>query len=201
MPYLYSCVAKTHTTGLPLIRALWLEFPNDEQARLIDDSYIWGESFLVAPVYQKQATERQVYLPEGQWWNFWNNERIEGGKRVTSQAGLDSIPLFVKAGSIVPIGPVKQYTSEQSNELMTLRVYPGASGRFTWFEDDGYSFEFEKGKCLRVQCDWNESNRTLALAVDPTTNVAAGREIRVEVAGGGPAKTLTLGDRVTKIQL
>ena len=201
MPYLYSCVAQTHRTGLPLIRALWLEFPNDEQTFLIDDSYLWGDSFLVAPVYQKQAKERRVYLPKGTWWNFWNDERIEGGGWVNRQIALDTIPLFVKAGSIVPIGPTKQHTSERSSELMTLRVYPGASGTFTWFEDDGESFEYEKGKDLRVQCDWNDSIRTLTLAIDPASSIPTDRQIRVEVAGGGHPNTLTLGSQVTKIQL
>ena len=201
MPYLYSCVARTHSTGLPLIRALWVEFPKDEQTFLIDDSYMWGDSFLVAPVYQKQAKERSVYLPEGAWWNFWSNERIEGRRQVNSQVSLDTIPLFVKAGSIVPIGPVKQYTNEPNDELIALRVYPGADGTFTWFEDDGYSFEYEKGKCLRVQCDWNDSVRTLTLTVDPANSTPSNRQIRVEIAGGGRAQTLTLGDKVTKIQL
>jgi alpha-glucosidase/alpha-D-xyloside xylohydrolase len=201
MPYLYSCVARTHSTGLPLIRALWVEFPKDEQTFLIDDSYMWGDSFLVAPVYQKQAKERSVYLPEGAWWNFWSNERIEGRRQVNSQVSLDTIPLFVKAGSIVPIGPLKQYTNEPNDELITLRVYPGAAGAFTWFEDDGYSFGYEKGKCLRVQCDWNDSVRTLTLTFYPANSTPSNRQIRVELPGGGRAQTLTLGNKVTKIQL
>jgi len=201
MPYLYSCVARTHSTGLPLIRALWLEFPNDEKTFLIDDSYLWGDNFLVAPIYQKQATERKVYLPKGGWWNFWNNERVEGGTWVSVQVELDTIPLFVKAGSIVPIGPVKQYTSQPSDELVTLRVYPGAAGTFTWFEDDGYSFEYEKGKCLRVQCDWNDSDRSLTLTIVPASSAPMARQVRVEAAGSGHPQTLTLRDPVTKIQL
>jgi len=162
---------------------------------------LWGDSFLVAPVYQKQAKERRVYLPKGTWWNFWNDERIEGGGWVNRQIALDTIPLFVRAGSIVPIGPTKQYTSERNSELMTLRVYPGASGTFTWFEDDGESFEYEKGKYLRVQCDWNDSARTLTLAIDPASSIPTDRQIRVEAAGGGHPNTLTLGSQVTKIQL
>ena len=120
---------------------------------------------------------------------------------MNSQVSLDTIPLFVKAGSIVPIGPVKQYTNEPNDELIALRVYPGADGTFTWFEDDGYSFEYEKSKCLRVQCDWNDSVRTLTLTVDPANSTPSNRQIRVEIAGGGRAQTLTLGDKVTKIQL
>ena len=111
---------------------------------------------------------------------------------MSARSELDTIPLFVKAGSIVPIGPVKQYTNEPNDALVTLRVYPGAAGTFTWFEDDGYSFEYEKGKCLRVQCDWNDSVRTLTLTVDPANSTPSNRQIRVEISRKGtPANSDT----------
>ncbi|GAC1365046.1 MAG: hypothetical protein NVSMB3_13620 [Acidobacteriaceae bacterium] len=201
LPYLYSSVAQTHATGLPLMRSLWIAYPTDAKATLTADQYLWGDSILVAPVHEKDATHRTTYLPAGRWWDFWTNEQAEGGKEVTRAVDLGTMPLYVKAGAIVPIGPVKQYTAEPTAEPVTLRVYPGADGRFTWYDDDGASFRYETGEFLRVECEWNDSARALTLTRDPKGRFDIGRKVRVEVNGGGASKDVRLTERVTKVSL
>jgi alpha-glucosidase (family GH31 glycosyl hydrolase) len=142
LPYLYSATYETHTTGLPLIRGLGLAYPQDEKAWATVDAYLFGPSLLVAPVYEKGASSRSVTLPAGTWWNLWTAERVDGGGPVSIPAPLDSMPVLVRAGSIVPTGPVKQYAEEPTSELTTLTVYPGADGSFNFYDDDGESFAY-----------------------------------------------------------
>lgn len=130
LPYTYALAAAIHDAGLPMNRALWLAYPEDQRTHLIDDSYLWGDSILVAPIFTKGSTERNVYLPQGTWWDYWTGERLEGGRDVSAKAALDSMPLCVKAGTVVPMGQVKQFTTEEATEPTTLRIYPGADDHF-----------------------------------------------------------------------
>ena len=143
MSYLYSSVAQGHATGLPLMRALAIGWPHDEKAVMTSDAYMWGDHLLVAPVYELNAAAREVYLPPGALWDYWKATRVEGGKSITHTVDLASIPLYVRAGAILPIDAVRQYTDERSDEPTTLRIYPGADGRFTWYDDDGISYAHE----------------------------------------------------------
>ncbi len=201
LPYTYSAAAQSHETGLPIIRALWLAYPQDSDVVLVDDVYLWGDSILVAPVFEKAATQRSFYLPHGTWLNYWTSERVDGGKRVTTSAPLDVLPLFVKAGAIVPFGPVKQFTAEASGEPTTLRVYPGADGLFHWYDDDGDSFEYERGAFMLTRCEWNDHSHTLSLTRDSRGHQGAGRRVRVELAGSSKAQDVTLADPVTRVKL
>lgn len=126
---------------------------------------------------------------------------MDGGTEITVAAALDFLPLFVKAGAIVPIGPVKQHTGELSEEPVTLRVYPGASGKFTWYDDDGRSFEYENGKYMRVACEWNDASRTLTLTRDNKGKLGTGRRLRAGLAGAAQTHDLTLKGDTTQIQL
>ncbi len=150
LPYIYSAVEQTHRTDLPLIRALWIAWPQDAKAILIGDQYLWGDHFLVAPVLEPAATRRRVYLPAGRWWDFWSHQRAEGGANITREVDLFTIPLYVRAGAVVPMGPVRQYAMEPSEEPVTLHVYPGADGQFSWYEDDGISFGYQQGRFTSV---------------------------------------------------
>jgi alpha-glucosidase/alpha-D-xyloside xylohydrolase len=113
LPYLYSVVRESATTGMPIMRALWMHFPDDPKAVACGDQYLWGQNTLVAPVYEKGATTRRIYLPKGAWYDFWTGERLEGGREITRQVDLETLPLYVRAGSLLPLGPVKQYVDEQ----------------------------------------------------------------------------------------
>lgn len=201
LPYLYSSVAQAHATGLPLIRPLWLASPQDQRALRCDDEYLWGDSFLVAPVLQAGAGERKVYLPAGPWWDYWTNESAAGGKESSRTVDLRTLPLYVKAGSVIPFGPIRQYATGPVEEPLTLRIYPGADGSFALYEDDGESFRYERGEFTRSFCEWKDAERRLVLRVDPKGRPATGRRMQVEVAGSSGRKSLTLRGPVTEIEL
>lgn len=200
LPYTYSTAAQSHASGMPIIRALWLVYPQDRDAVLVDDVYLWGDSFLVAPVYEKGASQRNLYLPRGIWWNHWTSERLEGGGNITASVALDTLPLFVKAGAIVPFGQVKQFATEPSSQPTILRIYPGADGRFLWYDDDGVSFEYEDGAFMRTTCEWNDSGRTLTLTRDSKGHQGAGRKLRVELVSSAKSKSVVLEDGVTRVK-
>jgi len=154
MPYIYSLGYQTWLTGAPFLRALPLDFPNDPKVADLRDEYMFGPAFLVAPVTEQGATSRQVYLPAGaDWFNYWTNERVKGGQTITVTAPIDTIPLFVRAGSIIPMGvPVE--STHQSQAIEVVRVYPGADANFTLFSDDGTSYAYEKGAGSITHLHW-----------------------------------------------
>jgi alpha-glucosidase/alpha-D-xyloside xylohydrolase len=164
MPYLYTAVRETHDTGLPIMRALWLHYPDDTLALGRGDEYLWGRDILVAPVVERAAAERRLYLPRGTWYDFWTAERTAGGREIARSVDLETMPLYVRAGAILPLGPVKQYTAEPvDGPPLTLVVYPGADGRASVYEDDGHSFGYQRGEWMRMLAEWNDARRTLRL--------------------------------------
>ncbi len=201
LPYVYSTVEQTHRTGLPMMRALWFAYPGDRNALLRDDEYLWGDAFLVAPVLEKGARQRRVYLPEGEWWDFWTGEQLDGGREVTREVDLETIPLYVKAGAVVPLGPVKQWTEEPVDEPLTLRVYPGADGEFAVYEDDGESFRYREGEFTRLLCAWRDAERKLTVRVDENGRPAAGRRVRVEFVGRKEPVMVTLEAGATVVKM
>jgi len=163
LPYLYSAVKECCATGLPIMRALWLHYPDDPSAVARGDEYLFGKNLLVAPVVEKGATARQLYLPRGDWYDFWTNERIAGGREISRDVDLETIPLYVRAGSILPLGPVKQYTTEAVDQPLTVLIYSGADSSFLLYEDDGTSFNHSKGEWMGIQMAWNDARHSLAL--------------------------------------
>jgi alpha-glucosidase (family GH31 glycosyl hydrolase) len=163
LPYLYSAVHECATTGMPIMRALWLEYPDDPKAIACGDEYLWGKNVLVAPVVEKGAETRQVYLPAGRWYDFWTQERFEGGREISRNVNLETMPLYVRAGSILPLGPVKQFVDEKVDQPLSVSIYPGGDASFLLYEDDGDSFNYRKGEWMGIQMDWHEANRTLTL--------------------------------------
>jgi alpha-glucosidase/alpha-D-xyloside xylohydrolase len=166
LPYIYSMVRESCETGLPLMRALWLHHPDDPAAVACGDQYLWGRDILVAPVVERGATERKLYLPRGVWHDFWNDSTQEGGREITRDADLATIPLFVRAGAILPFGPLRQYTGERVEGAIQLAVYPGADGRFVLYDDDGISYNFRRGYFTRILCEWRDRARELTLTVE-----------------------------------
>ena len=163
LPYLYSAAWQTHSTGLPLIRSLGLAYREDPKAWGTIDAYLFGPDLLIAPVYTRGATSREVYLPAGDWYNFWAHERLEGGRQHSVAADLKTLPIFVRAGAILPMGPVKQYAQQPSDEPTQILLYPGADGEFSLFDDDGESFAYERGEYSLIHLAWDDANRTLHL--------------------------------------
>ncbi|MGH8024716.1 MAG: TIM-barrel domain-containing protein, partial [Limisphaerales bacterium] len=156
LPYNYSVAWKITSTGYTPMRALVMDFPKDPQALAIGDEYMFGPSFLVCPVTTLKATSRVVYLPSGtSWVDFWTGETLAGGRTVTADAPLNIMPLFVRAGSIVPLGPVMQYATEKPEDPIELRVYRGADGQFTLYEDENNNYDYEKGAYATILFTWN----------------------------------------------
>ena len=182
MPYLYSAVKEACETGLPILRALWLHYPDDAAAVARGDEYLFGRDLLVAPVVEKGATSRTLYLPKGRWRDFWTGERLEGGQEVTAKVDLATMPLYARAGAVIPIGPVKQHTGEKSDAPLTIQVFPGADGRFSLYEDDGRSFDFRKGAYQRVNLGWDDRRRRLSVRSGGGT-MPVRRPLVVKIAG------------------
>jgi alpha-D-xyloside xylohydrolase len=159
MPYIYSLGYRTWITGAPFLRALPLDFPEDPKVADLRDEYMFGPAFLVAPVTDQGATSRSVYLPAGSdWYNYWTNERFKGGQAISVQAPIDTIPLFVRAGSILPLGSTVENT-KQEQALVTVRIYPGSDADFTLFSDDGRTYSYEKGGGRITHLHWNEAKQ------------------------------------------
>jgi alpha-glucosidase (family GH31 glycosyl hydrolase) len=163
LPYLYSAVHECTKTGIPVMRPLWLHFPNDLQSVQCEHQYLWGKSVLVAPVVEKAAKVRRVYLPPTIWYDFWTGERVEGGREISRAVDLETLPLYLRAGSILPRGPIKQYADEKVDAPLTLSIYPGADGSFLLYEDDGISFNYRKGEWMGIDMTWNDARKTLDL--------------------------------------
>jgi alpha-D-xyloside xylohydrolase len=161
MPYIYSLGYKTWLTGAPFLRALPLDFPNDPKVADLRDEYMFGPAFLVAPVTEQGATSRQVYLPAGaSWYNFWTNQRFQGGQTIEVSAPIDTLPLFVRAGSIIPMGsPVE--STHQAQAIASVKIYTGADADFTLFSDDGTTYAYEKGAGAVTRLHWDDAARKL----------------------------------------
>jgi alpha-D-xyloside xylohydrolase len=156
MPYVYSLAYSTYRTGAPSMRALFMDFPNDPKVADLRDEYMFGPAFLVAPVTEQGVTRRSVYLPAGSdWFNYWTSERLRGGQTIGVAAPIDTLPLFVRAGSIVPYGtPI--LNTKQKQEVARVRVYPGADAEFTLYDDDGRTYAYEKGESRVTRLRWDD---------------------------------------------
>ena len=203
MPYLYTALREMHDTGLPIIRALWLHHSADPVAVTRGDEYMWGPDMLVAPVVEKGATVRKVYLPRGVWFDFWTNEKLAGGREIDRAVDLSIMPLYLRAGAILPMGPVKQYTSEPSSEPTTLTVYPGARGSGFLYEDDGKSFDYKQGAFTKIAMAWDDVKRTLTLTLAAGSRMlsAEPKAFVVKVAGSKTSKTIRFTGRPLTVQL
>jgi len=181
LPYLYSAVRECALSGMPIMRSLWLHYPDDPQAVARGDEYLWGRDILVAPVVEQGATSRRVYLPKGGWYDYWTGERVEGGREIVRPVDLETTPLYVRAGAVVPLGPVKQYAEEKVDEPLSISIYPGADGSFLLYEDDGKSFNYRKGEWMGTQMHWNDARRSLMLRLADGSRALGRRRIEVNL--------------------
>lgn len=161
LPYIYSLGYHTYETGAPYMRPLFMDFPNDPNVTDLGDEYMFGPAFLVAPVTEQGAITRRVYLPAGaDWYNYWTHERVHGGKTVEVHAPIDILPLFVRAGSIVPTGERIDSTAQPQN-IAKIRVYPGANATFTLYNDDGKTYNYENGQSQITTLRWDDQAQKL----------------------------------------
>jgi alpha-D-xyloside xylohydrolase len=176
LPYIYSSSWDVTANQSSMMRALVMDFASDKNVWDINDQYMFGKSLLVCPVttgmYTKDGREdfstiksEEVYLPKGaDWVDFWTGEKQVGGQKISKEVPLDVIPLFVKAGSILPIGPKVQYAEEKRWDNLEIRIYEGANGEFTLYEDENDNYNYEKGMYSTIKFTWNDAKKELSIA-------------------------------------
>ena len=204
LPYTYTLAWEARASGLPLMRALWVHYPNDSHARSVGDEFLWGRDLLIAPVYRKGATTRDVYVPPGDWYDWWTNERVSGGRTVTRTVDLATMPIFARAGAIIPVDPVRQYASEPVAEPTTIRIYRGADGQYTLYDDDGASQDYVRNRGSWTRLTWSDSARRLSIApaAPPgSTNLATRRTLDIVMLPDGIRKTVTYAGRTMTLTL
>lgn len=200
LPYNYTLAREACDTGVPPMRALWLHYPADPEAARHTDEYLWGRDLLVAPVVTQGATTRGVYLPAGTWYDWWTGERLTGGATLRRAVTLNTIPLFARAGAIVPLDPVRQFTSQAVTAPTELRVFPGADGDYTLYDDDGHSLDYLESDGSRVRCRWEDAARTFTVEPAGGAVRAAGR-FSVRLGTGGAARPLDYTGQRTSLRL
>ena len=198
LPYTYSEAARVSFAGSTLMRPFVLDFPGDRQALDQNAEYMFGRALLVAPVLAPGVAEWSVYLPEnpGGWYDFWTGGHTDGGRTLQVAAPLERMPLFVRAGSIVPLGPVIQHTAEQPAAPLELRIYPGANATFTLYYDDGETYAYEHGERATCELTWDDATRTLRLGARQGSfpGMAPARRFELRLFGAGqqtPSRTIT----------
>jgi alpha-D-xyloside xylohydrolase len=176
LPYIYSTSWDVTANQSSMMRPLVMDFPSDKKALNIDDQYMFGKSILVCPVTKSMYNQdgqadfssiktRKLYLPSGtQWIDFWTGETVEGGQTITKETPIDIMPLYVKAGSVIPIGPDVQYAEEKPWNNLEIRVYKGADGEFTLYEDENDNYNYEKGLYSTIKFIWDDSENTLIIS-------------------------------------
>jgi alpha-glucosidase len=163
IPYLYSSYYTTYRTGAPIMRALVFHHPRDINTYTIDDQYYFGDNFIVCPVTVKNALSRVVYLPEGNWFDYWTGKSYSGKQYILVKTPIERLPLFVKEGSIIPMQHEKEYTEAAPPDSLLFEIFPGGSSHFELYEDDGISLDYQKGvySLQRIECD--EENDSIRL--------------------------------------
>ncbi len=164
LPYLYSTAWQVSVNDRTFMQALPLAFADDRNGYDVKDQYMFGDAFLVAPIVTDNTTSRSVYLPANhKWTDFWTGKTYDGGQTITKSAAIDIMPLYVKAGSIMPWGPDVQYSTEKPWDDLEIRVYPGADGTFTLYEDENDNYNYEKGHHSEIEFTWDDNAQTLTI--------------------------------------
>lgn len=186
LPYIYSTSWDVSHNDGTFMRALVMDFPSDKKTHDLGGEYMFGRSVLVTPVTKPGVTEWQVYLPEGTaWWDFWTNEKQQGGRTVNRAVTKDILPLYIKAGSILPFGPKVQYSTEKNWDNLEIRVYPGADGTFTLYEDENDNYNYENGAYATITFRWDDVARRLTIEnrEGSFTGMLQNRKFKVILAG------------------
>lgn len=187
MPYIYSVAWMITNQSYTPMRPLVMDFADDVKAQNIGDQFLFGPAILVNPVTEQGATTRHLYLPRSRWYDFWNGAPMTGPIDVNAPAPLSRIPLYVRAGSIVPMGPDLEYAEEKPADPIELRVYPGADGDFTLYEDDNNTYNYEKGDNAIIPLHWDDAARTLTIGDrrGQFPGMLASRTFQIVFAGDG----------------
>lgn len=168
VPYIYSLAKIVHEEGIPFMRPMWFSFADDEKASTCQSQYMFGDSMLVNPVTEKGVIDWTTYLPEGNWYDFFTNEIIEGGRDITVPVELKDIPVYIKAGTILPMGEVKQFIGDDPinplDDIVNIQVYEGCDASYVLYEDDGISNDYLNNDATYTEFMWDESNKKLTVS-------------------------------------
>jgi alpha-D-xyloside xylohydrolase len=196
MPYIYTAAARTTFDNYTPMRALVFDFPSDPRALDINNEYMFGPSILVAPVTTRGAVSRSVYLPRGSdWYDFWSGRRYSGGQVIQRAAPLGVLPLYVRGGSILPMGPEEEYTGEYPDAPIELRIYPGRDGNARLYFDDGLTYGYERGQFAWLPMHWNDGSQVLTLGAREGSFAGMAQQRRFLVTVVGPGHSV--GEAVT----
>ncbi|HLP04403.1 MAG TPA: TIM-barrel domain-containing protein [Paludibacter sp.] len=207
LPYIYSNAWSVSKNGSTIMRPLVMDFREDAVAVSQPYEYMFGKSVLVAPVTEAGVNEWKVYLPKGaDWYDFWTGKKVNGGQTVQKEVSLDIIPLYLKAGSILPLGSKVQYATQKKWDRLEIRIYEGANGEFTLYEDENDNYNYEKGSCSTISFFWDEKQKTLTIGKRSGnfTGMLQSREFNIvlvsENKGLAPAPEKSIkytGDKIT----
>jgi alpha-D-xyloside xylohydrolase len=197
MPYIYSEAWQVTSEHGTLMRPLMMDWRTDVEAQNTGDEYLFGPALLVNPVYTQGATTRTVYLPKATWYDFWTGEKQEGGKRIEADAPLNKLPLFVRAGSIVPLGPAMEWSTEKQADPLEVRIYPGADGDFTLYEDENDGYAYTKGAHATIALHWDDAGKALTVGARKGSfpGMLTKRTVRVVLVG--PGRGVGIGESET----
>lgn len=163
LPYIYSLAWMTTSQAYTPMRALVMDFRTDTRAANIGDQFMYGPALLVNPVTEPAVSVRQIYLPASKWYDFWSGTAFNGPANIEAATPLDRIPVYVRAGSILPLGPTMEWSTQKPEDPIELRVYRGADGNFTLYEDENDNYNYEKGAYAIIPFHWNEASQTLTI--------------------------------------
>lgn len=197
MPYIYATASDTHHNSGTIMRGLVMDFPKDDQVKDIKDQYLFGHDLMVAPVYVYGARERKVYMPKGAaWYDFYTGEVHKGGATVTVKAPATRIPLLVKAGAILPMGPVTQYVDERPDAPITLNIYTGADGQFSLYEDDGVTKAYTRGEFSRIPLSYDDKSGAVTIGArsGQYKGMVAKRQFRIHFIKPGTSSSESFDD-------
>lgn len=201
LPYIYSLAWMTTSQAYTPMRALVMDFRTDTRAANIGDQFMYGPALMVNPVTEPAINSRQVYLPASQWYDFWSGVSFRGPQTVSAAAPLDRIPLFVRAGSILPLGPKMEWSTQKPEDPIELRVYRGANGDFTLYEDENDNYNYEKGVYATIPFHWDEANQTLTIGARKGTfpGMLQSRTFQIVFAGENHGVGIDPSDKPDKI--
>lgn len=194
LPYFYTLFWEAATTGAPILRPLLYHFPNDCRTYQLYDQVLLGSSLMAAPVDRPGVEHRSVYLPEGTWYNWWTGECHQGPAHILAEAPLERMPLYVRSGAIIPMGPVKQFVEENIPDALRIRIWPGV-GEGTVYEDDGHSFDYEQGlwATTTYKVFWEGKNIIVEIQERQGKFAIPQREVTLEVVGVGEQRFIDQG--------
>jgi alpha-D-xyloside xylohydrolase len=178
-----------------------MDFRTDVRAQNTWDEFMYGPAFLVNPVTEAAAASRQVYLPNSKWYDFWSGSSSDGGKEISATAPLDRLPLFIRAGSIVPMGPDVEWSTEKPADPIELRVYRGADGEFSLYEDENDNYNYEKGAYATIPLRWDDAKQTLMIGErrGQFPGMLASRTFRVVFVGENHGVGIASSDTPDKV--